>query len=71
MKKIILFLLLLAGWWFFYKWLQRESTPEKLRESTMVKYTDNLQIAVKKAEVAKDKADEAIKGIQKAIEKGN
>ena len=60
MKTFIFLVLLGAGCWFLYGWLKKQSTPEKIQQDPMVRYTTTLQNDVKKAESARDKANAAI-----------
>lgn len=61
MKTLIFLVILAVGCWFLYGWLKKQSTPEKIQQDPMVRYTTSLQNDVKKAESARDKANAAVR----------
>ena len=61
MKTLIFLVLLAVSSWLLYGWLKKQSTPEKIQQDPMVRYTNSLREDVKRAEAARDKANAAIK----------
>ena len=60
MRNLFLIVLMGIGCWCLYGWLKKQSTPEKIRQDPMVRYTTSLQHDVKKAEEVRDKANAAV-----------
>ena len=61
MKTLIFLMMLAVGCWCLYGWLKKQSTPEKIQQDPMVRYTTALHEDVKRAEAARDKANAAIR----------
>jgi hypothetical protein len=59
-KTLVFVLILALGCWFLYAWLKKQSTPERIQQDPMVRYSTSLQQDVQRAEAARDKANAAI-----------
>ncbi|MFA6003565.1 MAG: hypothetical protein WC881_05805 [Elusimicrobiota bacterium] len=64
MKMAIFLILVLAGGGLLYVWLSRQSTPDRIQQDPMVKYTNSLQSDVRKAQEAQAQANEAVRQMQ-------
>jgi hypothetical protein len=60
-KTLVFFVILAVGCWFLYGWLKKMSTPQKIQQDPMVRYSTSLKNDVQRAEEARDKANAAIR----------
>ena len=60
MKKILLLAGLALAGWYVYGRLQRAASPEAIRSSAPVRYTEGLKADVEKARQAKETANQRI-----------
>lgn len=60
MKKLILAAVIIAAGWYVIRWIDRETTPEKLRQTEPVKYLKGLHSDVEMAKETRKQVNQRL-----------
>ena len=60
MRTFLILMMFAVGCWFLYDWVRKSSTPEKIQQGPMVRYTTALHNDIQQAKAARAQADAAV-----------